>query len=519
MSQGFRQIAVLFVGVALATAAGPASSQPSSGEERARAKEVLDRALDVLGGKEKLQNLISISISGRGIENLSGEVQGLHPEKPTERPHEEFLAVNLRENKTAYERHTPRNDQTIRWRRTILTGDQEIFADRITKSARTSHNQNAQADGESFRRRIPHLLLLEAARRAAELRWLGEVDYGGKPHQVIALPLAGTVELSLFFDKSIHLLAKYEYRLHLPSRGDTLVEFQFSGYRQHDKLGWFPSGHTIQVNGTVYQRVAYTEVAVDMPETSAFFTLPEDLQQTPPGTVTEVAEGAYYVNGLGGFNLFFVEFRDFVLAVDAPARYPYLERVPPGNYSLEGNVTEDYLQKIHETVPDKPVRYLAVTHHHSDHSGGARSFLAEGATLLTTPGNRAFFEWMAAAPHTIKPDRLAQSLEPLRIETIEDKRTISDGARLVELISIGPNPHTDEMLFVYLPKENILFQGDLFYYVQGSAFPIPNREPMTKFFSDWLARSRLRPERIYSVHGYGYATWKHVERMLEWTGQ
>ena len=54
------------------------------------------------------------------------------------------------------------------------------------------------------------------------------------------------------------------------------------------------------------------------------------------------------------------------------------------------------LAKIKETVPNKPIRYLVLTHHHSDQAGGFREYVAEGATIVTTAGNKSFLEKAAA---------------------------------------------------------------------------------------------------------------------------
>lgn len=129
-----------------------------------------------------------------------------------------------------------------------------------------------------------------------------------------------------------------------------------------------------------------------------------------------------------------------------------------------------------EAAPGKPIRYLAVTHYHSDHAGGARAFMAEGVTLLTTPGLRQYFERLGRAEHTVVPDALARAGGGFpKVETIPRRRVLTDGARSVELINTGPNPHTEEALVVWLPAERILFQGDLFYYDGESGFPDPDR--------------------------------------------
>jgi len=54
------------------------------------------------------------------------------------------------------------------------------------------------------------------------------------------------------------------------------------------------------------------------------------------------------------------------------------------------------LAKIKETVPNKPIRYLVLTHHHSDQAGGFREYVAERATIVTTAGNKSFLKKAAA---------------------------------------------------------------------------------------------------------------------------
>jgi len=91
------------------------------------------------------------------------------------------------------------------------------------------------------------------------------------------------------------------------------------------------------------------------------------------------------------------------------------------------------------------------------------------------------------------------------VETVSDRRTISDGTRSLEIWNAGENPHTEENLFVWLPAERILFQGDLFYYSEGGAFPPSGRETMNRFFARFLDEKGLEPRAIYGVHNDGAA--------------
>jgi glyoxylase-like metal-dependent hydrolase (beta-lactamase superfamily II) len=87
----------------------------------------------------------------------------------------------------------------------------------------------------------------------------------------------------------------------------------------------------------------------------------------------------YFAAG-GSHHSLFVVFQDHVVVVEAP---------------LSEERSLAVLAKIAETAPGKPVRYLALTHYHSDHTGGLRAYIAKGVTIVTTPGNRGFVERLA----------------------------------------------------------------------------------------------------------------------------
>jgi hypothetical protein len=79
---------------------------------------------------------------------------------------------------------------------------------------------------------------------------------------------------------------------------------------------------------------------------------------------------------------------------------------------------------------------------------------------------------------------------------------------------VGKNPHTDENLFVWLPAEAMVFEGDLFYYARGSAFPPSGRGTMNRFFARWLQAHHMAPRAIYGVHNYGAAGPQQVAEAL-----
>src|SRR5262249_28262616 len=159
-----------------------------------------------------------------------------------------------------------------------------------------------------------------------------------------------------------------------------------------------------------------------------------------------VADGVWYLTG-GTHHSAVIAMKDHVIVVEAP---------------LNEERALAVLAETKKLVPSKPIKYLINSHHHYDHSGGVRAFAAEGVTIVTSEVNRSFFEWAAAAPATVAPDRQAKAKRKVAVEAVGDKRVMTDGARTVELHQIAGILHHDGMLMVYLPREKLLSQADAF---------------------------------------------------------
>jgi glyoxylase-like metal-dependent hydrolase (beta-lactamase superfamily II) len=217
-----------------------------------------------------------------------------------------------------------------------------------------------------------------------------------------------------------------------------------------------------------------------------------------------------------GFHPMFIEFQDFIVAIDAPAGYRLLNELPAGDVAPGPSsawLSERYLQLIRETVPDKPVRYVVVTHFHNDHAGGVRAFIAEGATVLASPTAGPAIRRLARTPHTLAPDRLARSPRPLQLEIVDGTRSITDGRRRLEIIDVGSNPHTENMLIARMPDQDLVFVSDLMDGASLENFPSASHAPLDRFFADWLERRGLTPARIFTMHGTGLVTPDHLARL------
>jgi glyoxylase-like metal-dependent hydrolase (beta-lactamase superfamily II) len=158
------------------------------------------------------------------------------------------------------------------------------------------------------------------------------------------------------------------------------------------------------------------------------------------------------------------------------------------------------IAQARQLVPAKPLRYAVNTHHHFDHSGGVRAAIAEGLTLVTHGGNEAFYREIAARPFTLAPDSLARAPRELVIEGVTGRRVFEDATRSVEVYPIEGNAHSETMLMIYLPRERLLIEADVYSPPAPGATNVapavfaPN-------LVDNVRRLNLDVARIVPIHG------------------
>jgi glyoxylase-like metal-dependent hydrolase (beta-lactamase superfamily II) len=163
-------------------------------------------------------------------------------------------------------------------------------------------------------------------------------------------------------------------------------------------------------------------------------------------TPEKLGDGLYrFTAGNGSYDSLIVEFRDHIMMLEA------------GQSKARALA---YIAEVKKMYPNKPIRYVMNTHPHSDHTGGLPALVAEGATIITHRNNEEFFERALNTPRTLLTDTLAKNPKKARVETVGDKRTYTDGTRVVEFYHVFPAPHSNGLLIAYIPKEKVLFQGD-----------------------------------------------------------
>lgn len=463
---------------------GKSASEKSYSE----ARRVLDAGIMALGGREALSKVDDISMKFSGTNYARN--QSASPDTAYYQGRiEGALTYDAKGNRAIIEQGSTLPGFKFHFRQ-IMTGEKGTAFDLDAKTATAFTNPNAIPN--IGRTRLPHVMLMTALDRAASLRSLGPNDFEGKKQNVIAFATSDGTQWTLYFDAATNLLTKFE-NLDTDSRvGDVAQEFIFPGYASVAGVK-IPTGRTVRRGGEVVQEIKISDTQLNTHPADTAFERPQGFDDlpannaTPTPKVVELAKDVYLVqDAANGYNVMFVAMNDYVLVIEAP---------------LNDGTSKRVMAKIKETVPNKPIKYVATTHFHDDHAGGVRTYLGEGATLVTTPGNKSYFERVAQAVRTISPDSLSLKPRTPVIETIQNmKRVFSDDQHTVELHDIGAGPHTKEMVIVYLPKEKIVFEGDLLGLPSGSTL-VPAANETTIHFANRLRELGFVVEKIASVHG------------------
>ena len=451
-----------------------------------RARKILDESIKAYGGIETLRSIRNFSIHSEGdfvFRNQSRKVGGADRS-----PLRNDFTYDIKNDRYCLVLKMKYPGAVRSEQRQIFDG-KELFQENLSRRNISKLPPPPPRRNRNFW--LPQFSLISAFERVNSLRFLGVASFNNRRHQVISFVNETGQQISLYIDSQTKLLSKWERMISDPIAGDTTTETIFPGYKTigNQKV---PTGRIVKIDNEITQEVRYVDVAVNSSLNDDAFKLDPEFKFAAPETpnslkVTKVAANVYIIGILtyDELKVLFIDLKDYIWVMEAPG---------------VGADSRQVIDKIKETIPGKPIKYLAVTHHHSDHAGGVRTYIADGVTVVTTRGNRRYFERVAKSQFTIAPDDLMLKPQPLKIEFVENgKRVFTDGTQTVELYNFGPNPHAEEMLVAYLPKERILFEADVLDRPLNGDYPIA--EESAVYLAAWIKRNNLAVEKIIPVHG------------------
>src|ERR1700722_6497783 len=275
-------------------------------------------------------------------------------------------------------------------------------------------------------------LLLAALESPQSISAIGDQKPGNQTLPA-ALYTQGANKYIIIFDRTTKLPAAVRIREEDNIWGDSNYDMVLSDWKTVNGVK-IAFDRSYKLNDMEVQRLAFKEITANTEIAPATFAIPDAVKAAakPAATanapyqwvgrrlflgrftdsdkiyfgdngsfkVVELSPNVQMVQG-GGANNLIINMKDGIAVVDAPTD--------------EGQ-SRFVIDAAKAKYPGKPIKYLVLTHHHMDHTGGMRAFVAEGATIIVPAQDKAYFEQVAKAPHTLEPDAQQKAMKPVNVE-------------------------------------------------------------------------------------------------------
>ncbi len=444
-----------------------------------KANEVIDAVIKAYGGTEAITKLNTVA--RKSDFRTWATNQSLRPGAPWDESSQmNFAAIDF-ENQTFVGKNKGHTGGFDFHNKNIIKGEEGWNVDYRAGTVTEQANPDFDTTSGPFIRVTAPLLVKQLQERRNTSHWLGETEFEGRTHDVITLVMEVGPALSLYFDRETRMLTRSERVL--PPFGQ--IDYRFADYEKIDGIP-FANSFKLFANGEPNVFIDYEYTRVNQP-VAEFAALPEDLDmvegiaQPTEVAVTEVEEGVFLVGAQGTYAMF-VEMEDHVVAIGGTAGIP--ERIA----------------KLREDVTDKPIKFGVLTHHHNDHLVGVAAYEQEGVPIFTFKQHEDVVRANAADG------------EALKLKFVEDRYVYEGGSQRLELIDIGPTPHSEHILVAWLPDEGILFEADHFPNpINGR---VPPAQPVTKHLAGKIEELGLDVKTIVGAHSPRIASVEDLRRSL-----
>jgi glyoxylase-like metal-dependent hydrolase (beta-lactamase superfamily II) len=220
-------------------------------------------------------------------------------------------------------------------------------------------------------------------------------------------------------------------------------------------------------------------------------------------TFSQLSEHAWAYTAEGDPNTGIIIGDDSVMVIDAQAT-PVM--------------AQDVIRRIRE-VTNKPIRYVLLTHYHAVRVMGASAYKAE--QIIASQGTYELIVERGEADFKSEVERFprlfnaVESVPGLTWPTLvfKDDMTLYMGKLEVKIMHLGRG-HTKGDTVVWLPKEKVLFSGDL---VEYAATPYTGDAYLTDWPATLDAIAALKPEALVPGRGAALKGAKQVAEGLNGT--
>lgn len=469
--------------VALTTAAGaPRAALVAPGTPAA-----LRLAVRAVGGAEDLRDLRGLRYVARGQRWIHDE--GVRPGGAAV-PADTFRAVvrqalrtqaapmRLRVDSVRTSRDTAREvHEVIAGRRGYIRG---VDANGSTPATKAMTSDRWAAIRAQQTLLSPHLLLRQALRNPAMARGGGTQTLGGQTYRVLVLrPRVAPVRV--FVDPRTGRIARLRTLQHDYLRRDVMIEVRYARWTRAGSGLRMPRTVAIWSDGERIHRETRSAVAANPTLRARAFRIPASVGPTPfsPRLARVGARTSEWVMSFA--HLGFIKdggqqainpqrVSPGVILLGGVANNSLVVRRDSGVVVLEGAVhdlrAEAVRRFVRQRFPGLRISHVVTTHHHADHSGGMRPYVATGAEAVVHRAAVPFFRRVfAERDTTLLPDRLdrfTRDERPAQITPVPaGGLVLGDSVRQVEVYPIQTT-HAVDMTVTFVREGGVVFVSDIY---------------------------------------------------------
>jgi glyoxylase-like metal-dependent hydrolase (beta-lactamase superfamily II) len=469
-------------GALTAAAVAVVALAPAAQAQSRSSRSITAQAVRALGGEHALRDLSSFRLRSSGSTFVFDE--GPRPIDEVS-PASEFtltLSYDLRSSgdrlRADYVRTSVGADRTvsevISGRRGFITGVDNNFSPPAT-TAMSSDRWGAITREQRLLN--PQLILRDVLADPSLATTFLPRSVNGRPHRVL-LVRDGVAPIRLYVDERTGRISRATTEDHNYNRGDVRVIVDYANWRDAGGVR-FPRRVSMRVGGHTMHTETRSSVTTNGTVASSAFRFPSGVKPVYDRALAD--RGAKTMSWLMSFaHLGFVK--------DGPATQIVPKAVAPGSTLIQGHPNQsmiieqqdgivvaegalsDYraealIAHIRATYPNKPIRYVTASHHHADHAGGMRPFVALGARAVVHADAVPFFQDVFANRSSrLLRDRLDRTEAPATILGVPNggRQTLDDPLRPVVVLPEATQ-HATTTVLVYVPREGVLFvNGDTY---------------------------------------------------------
>lgn len=200
------------------------------------------------------------------------------------------------------------------------------------------------------------------------------------------------------------------------------------------------------------------------------YVLPKKNQPTS-SEITSIAKNIYLINIANNSRFIVIKVIDNqIMVFGAP---------------LSKNISNEVIGLIENKFPRKVIKYVFVSHPHSDHIDGLVPYAKKGVTIVADDYT---IEAIKSYPN------FKETIKLFKFKAIENKQNIN-GVRFYVL----ENDHSLKQSFAYFENEEIIYEGDFLEVPADNSIP-SHISTVEKQFIEFVRKEKLNIKRIVQHH-------------------